>query len=205
MNAEQLRAAAHKKREVEAIAKELGYDSLADAAYDLQQLGVLEGIEVKPPEPESTLGRARALEIQRQAMRRDRLRRLPYLIKVLSREEFTCKEFGFLMKSVGWDHQEKELFKHVMSNIIDLENFRKIPFHYGSMHRDELMQEFAVMYPEMRSAKKEDRSDRIRAVEKEKEKPKQEQKKPPMITKSRGKVWAAVAGVIGFIIGALLL
>jgi hypothetical protein len=204
MNTEMLRKGVERKNQIDAVAKELGYESTAAAAHDLRSLGVLEGpaaLGAPEPEPEpvSTLDRKRISKINRKVLSLDQLSREPYLTKALLDERFTCREFSFLMKGVGWSIEETMLFEQVIHNIIDLENFRIIPWNYR-YDGNSMRQKYAFLYPEIQSGKKSDRTPRPDAREED-----SPEVIPKVFSQKGVGIIAAVSAFVGFLLGALLL
>lgn len=155
MNADMLRKGVKSKKEIEAVAKELGYSSALEAANDLRELGLLSSTSKTPittvrvaSDPE-LLSSKEVLAIYRKLTKvSQRLNKLPYLIDKLRNQKITCKQFSFLMKGLEWEIDEEELFDNVIENITDLENFKTIKWHYNNTEKD-FLAKYNDLYPEI--------------------------------------------------------
>lgn len=158
MNTETLKRGVIRKSEIDQVAKELGYESAAEAAADLRALGILEEVAIdstpfveamtaKPKVPEyDMLSNGEARDIARST------KRLPYaqsqinaVVKKVENRYITCKQFSFLLNGVK-DFAEDDLFNELVDNIFDLHNFNAISWHY-SHHRDQVYHRFRGLYP----------------------------------------------------------
>jgi hypothetical protein len=152
MTTEQMIIAARKKREIEAIAEELGFESAADAAKSLREFGLLDSASVAEPEDEevkySMLTRREASSLARKASKRSYSEdRIKTVVRGIGNKYITCAQFSVLIAGVHgiW---EDDLFGELVDHIYDLHNYRFIAFEY-SHHKSEINQRWKGLYPAM--------------------------------------------------------
>jgi len=220
MNAEMLKQAAQRKKEIDQVAKELGYENANQAAADLRALGVLPEIPqadtpfvdvmmAEPPKPKYDMATNQEVrDIARAARRKDyATAKIAYTVRRIGNKYITVKQFSFLMNGVD-DFAEDHLFAELVDNIFDLHNYDKIPWRY-SHHRSNLYSRFVGLYPAMTGREHEMPSNIGFVVGTHDSTLKKVENIPTKVAKQFNKkevgFIAVASAILGFILGALLL
>jgi len=157
MNAAELKKAMKQKKEMEAVARELGVDDILSVVSDLRSMGLLDNTErptaiKSEPEPEPEIEVLRREQVTKIAKRIARAGHGDehLMVRLLRNENITCAQFGYLVSHLRYQSvDEEQVFKLLVDNITDLHNFKKITTWKGYRTKSSILQQLGGLYPEI--------------------------------------------------------